>query len=265
MMPFYDVSTTAELEATAGVLAQVCDAAARANLEIMVVGAAARDILIGHVVGSPLQRATTDIDVAVSVASWSDVERLTAQLSRTADSVHRFAVRGVDVDIIPFGGIETDRRTITWPNDHSMDVLGFREAYAAAAQVKLPGDLVVAVASLPAQSVLKLIAWRDRRYESRRDAIDLKAILDAYHEGTYFDELYDGHVHLLEKHGFDPVLAGAERMGLEASSLLHPRYQTAITDLLDHETSRDALLADMGTMPGLGRSMLSAYREGFRR
>jgi predicted nucleotidyltransferase len=145
------------------------------------------------------------------------------------------------VDIVPFGEIESETRTITWSNDFRLDVFGFREAFASAVQVRLPGGLVVAVASLPAQSLLKLFAWRDRRYQSRRDAVDLKAILCAYHEGRYFEELYAEYGSLLDKHDFDHQLAGAERIGREAC----------------------ALIGDMGGAPDVNGALLSAYRDGF--
>jgi predicted nucleotidyltransferase len=229
----------------------------------MVVGAVARDILIRHVTGSGPHRATADIDIAVAVSSWKDVDCLTGTLEETRGGVHKFLVRGVEVDIIPFGDIESQERTITWPNHHMMDVLGFKEARDSAVHVTLPGGLNVAVASLPAQSVLKLFAWRDRRYQDRRDAIDLRTILGAYHEGPYFDELYTDYESLLAKHDFDPVFAGAERMGREASAIIGPANRHVVTDLLFFEERFDALAADMGSLVGENRALLSAYRGGF--
>ena len=69
------------------------------------------------------------------------------------------------------------------------------------------------MASLAAQSVLELFAWRDRRYDSTRDALDLRAIVCSYHEGPYLDELYQVHGDLLEKHDFDPASAGQSGWG----------------------------------------------------
>ncbi len=122
------------------------------------------------------------------------------------------------IDVIPFGGVERPDRTIVWPDDHMMNVLGFAEALASAVHVLLPRHVEVPVASLPAQSILNLVAWRDRRWDNRKDAVDLRSILMAYHHGPYQDELYDSHLHLLERHEFDPAAAGAERIGNEASA-----------------------------------------------
>jgi predicted nucleotidyltransferase len=262
-MNSYDASTARDLQPVAMVLAEIDRRATACGVTIMVVGATARDILIRHVLGSRPLRATADLDVAVAVASWHDVECLTRNLPRAGRNVHKFLIGAAQVDIIPFGGVESDKRIITWPDDHRMDVLAFSESLAAAVHVKLPGEITVAVPSLPAQSLLKLFAWRDRRLQDRRDAIDLRAILDAYHTGKYLDELYSTHEHLLIKHDFDTALAGADRLGSEASAILGLHNVSAVTDLLFSDEQFDALTADMGSYVPANRLLLSAYRDGF--
>jgi predicted nucleotidyltransferase len=262
-MRSFNASTAADLQPVALVLADLKYRADECAVEIMVVGATARDILIRHVVGSVPERATADIDVAVAVASWSHLDELTRPFTRQAGSEHKFEVRETEVDVIPFGEIEDTHRTITWPNDHRMNVFGFREAMSTAVHVTFPGDLVVAVASLPAQSLLKLFAWQDRHYDDRRDAIDLRSILLAYHEGPYLDELYARHARLIERHDFDPRLAGAHRIGSDARALIAPDNVGHVTDLLDDPQHFDLLGADMGGPVRENRSLLTAYREGF--
>jgi predicted nucleotidyltransferase len=262
-MRYFDASTATDLSATAAILSDLRHIAEKSGVKFMVVGAAARDILITHVVGSPPDRATADIDIAVAVSSWADVARLTDSMESTRGSVHKFAVRGTEVDVIPFGKIESNDRTITWSNDHVMNVFGFREAMNAAVQVSLPGELIVAVASLPAQCLLKLFAWRDRRHDDRRDAIDLNTILRAYHEGPYFEELYTAYESLLAKHEFDPALAGAERIGGEASALVAVADRHLVTDLLYAEELFELLIIDMGGNAARNRAMASAFRDGF--
>lgn len=262
-MHSFNASTAADLEPIALVLTDLQHRADECGVEIMVVGATARDILIRHVVGSVPERATADIDVAVAVSSWSHLRQLTHPFARRKGSEHKFEVRETEVDVIPFGDIEDANRTITWPDDHQMNVFGFREAMDTAVRVTLPGDLVVAVASLPAQSLLKLSAWQDRHNDDRRDAIDLKTIIYAYHEGPYLDELYTKHQPLVEKHEFDPKLAGADRIGREAKALIAPDNTSFVTDLLDSPEQFDLLAADMGGLVRENRSLLLAYRDGF--
>jgi predicted nucleotidyltransferase len=43
-------------------------------------------------------------------------------------SVHTFLVSGITVDIVPFGGIEREDRTVVWPDGSVMNTLGFAEA-----------------------------------------------------------------------------------------------------------------------------------------
>ena len=146
-----------------------------------------------------------------------------------------------------------------------MNVLGFAEALASAVRVKLPHQIEVSVASLPAQSILKLLAWRDRRWNSRKDAVDMRTLLMAYHAGPYFDALYEEHIDLLELHHFDPMIAGAERIGRDASALISDADRTVIRDtLLCDDDVLGALAADMGSgRVSDNRALLEAYRHGF--
>jgi predicted nucleotidyltransferase len=265
MMSQLDVSTKAELQSISRVLGDISDQASTCRSEILVVGAVARDILITHVTGASPSRATADVDVAVAVSSWYDLEKLTDVFEPIGGSGHKFAVRGTEVDIIPFGGVESDDRTIRWPNDHVMSVLGFKEAHTAAIHVRISNRHVVPVASLPAQSLLKLFAWRDRRNLNVRDAIDLRSILNAYHQGPYEEELYSEYADLLIRHGFAPNSAGAERMGMEAAALMTPDTRGHVTRILTDDDRFELLVGDMGRLLADNRALLTAYLAGFRR
>jgi predicted nucleotidyltransferase len=264
-MKFFDASTADDLAPIAAVLGDLQRRAAALGVEIMVVGAVARDILVRHHVGLTPERATTDIDIAVAVASWNEFDALTRPLDGPPRIPHEFRVLGTTVDIIPFGGIESTGRTIMWPNDHEMHMLGFAEAFASAVAVKLPHNVEVPVASLPAQSLLKLLAWRDRGRNNRKDAIDMRTILRAYHEGPYFDALYEEQAELLERYDFDPMTAGAAWIGQEAAALISAADRTLIREtVLGGNDALGALAADMGggrTSDNL--SLLTAYREAF--
>jgi predicted nucleotidyltransferase len=261
-MNFLDASTDPRLESTGTVLAKVLGRAARCGVQVMVVGAKARDILVTSVTGSPPARATRDIDIAVAVSSWSDVQRLTEGLERFSGVAHRYRIDGCPIDIIPFGGVESPDRRITWPDDHEMSVLGFQEALAAAVTVELPNGVSVAVASLPSQSLLKLFAWRDRNNQSRRDAIDLRYILLAYSEGRYLDALYTEHEDLVERNDFDPQLAGAERLGVEAGAVIGASGRAAAMTVLRPAERMARLAAAMGTAVAANMTLLAAYARG---
>ena len=262
-MTFFDVSTAAELEPLGTVLIELARHTEACDVDFMVVGAAARDILIKHGTGATPDRATADVDIAIAVASWQDFTCITQRLGGERGAAHRFVVLGVEVDIIPFGGVESAERTVDWPDDHVMDVLGFSEAYRSAIKAALPGGLVVSVASLEAQSLLKLFAWRDRRHQDTRDAIDLRSLLRVASEGRYLEGLYTDHEMILAKNDFDPVLAGAERIGRDAGRLLAAGDREAVTSILDSSDLLHALAADMRGSPGANTDLLGAYRSGF--
>ncbi|UUV34998.1 nucleotidyl transferase AbiEii/AbiGii toxin family protein [Amycolatopsis roodepoortensis] len=213
-------STEPDLRLAARVLARV-DAVARAvGVEYLVVGATARTILSIGLVGGPPERATQDIDIAAAMGTWDDFEHFVSRLERHGRSVHSFLVEGVEVDVLPYGGIEDEDRTVLWPDDHRMNVRGLREAVASAESVLLPGGVLIKVPAVPALALLKLLTWRDRRATTTRDAVDLGTMIGWYSSGPYWDRLYDEELEVLERHGFDPALAGAWLLGSHMPGLL---------------------------------------------
>jgi len=151
-------STDFEVLRAAKVLAKINEAAREAQVEYLVVGATARSLISIDLLGTSHQRRTDDIDIAAEVDSWNDYDSLVSTLKRHDGSVHKFIVEGTEVDVVPYGGIEQANRTITWPDDHVMNVLGFREAVDSAQTVLLPDGVSVKVPSIPALVLLKLFA-----------------------------------------------------------------------------------------------------------
>jgi predicted nucleotidyltransferase len=201
-------------------LTRVEAAARAAGVDYTVVGATARTILSLGLVGRPPERATRDVDIAVEVCTWADFDRLVGSLERRGRSVHSFLVEGVEVDVLPYGGIEREDRTILWPDDHRMNVRGLSEAVASAETVLLPGGLAVRVPAVPALALLKLLTWWERRASTSRDAIDLAMMISWYSSGPYLDVLYEEHPDLLARYDFDPAPAGAWLLGSELPGLL---------------------------------------------
>lgn len=199
------------------------------DARFMLVGAMARDLLLSFAHGIPSRRATEDLDFAFAVDDWGAFGDLRAALiaggafADVAGVAHRLLFDGRRVDLIPFGGLENADGTIDWPppQDTRMVVLGFREAIGAAVEARLPGDITVAVASLPALALLKLFAWGDRRYVQRgKDAGDLWLLLCTYLDAGNRERLYVEASHLLELQDYDDDLAGAWLLGADARRLL---------------------------------------------
>jgi predicted nucleotidyltransferase len=197
------------------------DAVARAaGVDYLVVGATARTILSLGLIGRPPERATRDVDIAAEVGTWADFERLVGKLEKRGRSEHSFLVEGIEVDVVPYGGIEREDRTILWPDDHRMSVRGLSEAVASAETVLLPGGLTVQVPAVPALALLKLLTWWERRALTTRDAIDLATMISWYSSGTCLDLLYEEQLDLLGRYEFDPALAGAWLLGSQLPALL---------------------------------------------
>src|ERR1700712_106408 len=111
-----------------------------AKVHYMLVGATARDLLLYHVFGHAVTRATYDLDFAILVDSWDQfaiVKQLFLDIpgftdkGRNAQRLY-YQPTGASfetiIDIIPFGKLETAERTIAWPPDADvvMNVRPFR-------------------------------------------------------------------------------------------------------------------------------------------
>lgn len=99
------------------VFRDVAGAAAALGVSFFVVGACARDLLLGLFYGLPIRRATNDIDFGIRVETWEEFEGLKATLTRTgkyAPDPYRLqrlsSADGTFIDIVPFGVSRMPRR-----------------------------------------------------------------------------------------------------------------------------------------------------------
>ncbi len=164
-----DLSDRAVLGSLARLLSSVRRAAD--DTPLLLVGAAARDILLVHAHGIVMQRATEDTDLALAVRDWKAFLRVRKKLLAsgmfTAEGpAHRLWFGDQRFDIMPFGRVERPDRSIAWPPEgvDVMNVRGLTEALATAVVVRLPGGVLIDVACLPALALLKIWAWEDRKY-----------------------------------------------------------------------------------------------------
>jgi predicted nucleotidyltransferase len=259
-----DLSSSIEprLAVAGEVLSLVSAVAEQHGVELMVVGATARDLLSAAIVGTPPARATADVDVAVAVPSWQGFEDLTSGLQRAGTAKHTFLVSGVEVDVVPFGDVETPDRRIDWGDGTLMNAVGLTETFARSERVRLPGGTEVRAPTVPGLAVLKLMAWSDRRLATKRDAVDLQTIMGWYGAGVLLDELYDSEPALLEQHDFDPDPAAAHRLGRHMAELLGASTGLVLAMLTDDHVAK--LAADMPASVVNRSATLRALREGMR-
>jgi len=211
----FDASTSPERVPFPEVLSALADLAHRTGTDLLLVGATARDVALAAEGHDAARRATNDVDIAVAVGDQDGFDRLVAGLERAkGTSPHKFIVQGVEVDIVPFGGIEREDRSIEWRDGTQMNTLGLTEALRCALELRLPDTVVLKVASLPAQAALKVFAWSDRGHWTSRDAVDLATLLRTYSEGQRLDEIYaERNYALLELYEYDVPLVGAHLLG----------------------------------------------------
>lgn len=250
-----------------------------AESPVLLLGAAARDLLLVHVHGVAVHRATEDTDLALAVPSWSAFLRIRDGLVRlktfkATDLPHRFWFEGQQLDIVPFGGVEGTNRCIAWPPDGNevMNVAGLSEALGTAVRIRLPGPVTAEVTSLPAMSLLKTWAWHDRRYRiPGKDASDLWLLLQHYRDAGIEDRLYDEEGQALAAFEFDLERSGAWLLGKDARGVLaHGPDQKRLLESLDAilrlEIDPDGPLGLVSQMPPGDRNrqlaLVSAFHAG---
>jgi predicted nucleotidyltransferase len=232
---------------SAALFTSVSETAWSLAIAFFVVGATARDMIfeLGH--GRPSRRATLDRDFGVRVESWAEFGKfkeslLTSGLFEETRDVQRLRFQGgLDVDIVPFGGVADNEGAIRWPPDEDvvMSTVGFEDAYRTAQRVRVKANppLDILVASIPGLTILKLISWADRPHARSRDAIDLAFILERYLDAGNTDRLFEEYIDLVEVADFDYDRAGARLLGRDIAKIGAPETIKTIREILAKETS----------------------------
>lgn len=257
-----------------GVLVKLVTAAA-GEMPFLMAGAMARDLLLVHAHGIPSNRATEDVDLAFLAQNWDAFEAVRRKLLATGEfvevprkGIHKLRFRRtLEVDILPFGGVERlDRSIVLPPDDSEMSMFGFKEALGSTMTVLLPDDVRVQVVSLPALAILKFSAWTERRLrEPGKDAYDLLLIIKNYATASG-ERLYDANPHVVGSPS-DYEAAGAWLLGKDMAWLLdeegHERLARIIADEAD-EAGQLRLVGDMTRNdPDRALELLAALEDGF--
>lgn len=206
------------------------------GLEVMLIGAGARILLIDEPYGNS-ERQTHDRDFCVRVAGWGEYERLgqallaSGRFTRTKVP-HRFTHgAGTMVDLVPFGGIEDGQGRIRFEGSGKvMNLRGTREALAAAKLLEI-GQVRVRVVSEAGLVLLKLFAWDDRR--ELKDLQDIAAVLDHYDRNAAADDIFD---RLAEELANDVITydeAPACLLGLDLGLMAEPETRAELAAVLE--------------------------------
>lgn len=254
-----DLTGRTDIPVAEEVLAELASLCGELELEFIVVGAAARDLVIHALQRTDPIRATEDIDIGVAVRIGEQFTELADRLTRKGTSAHKFEVLGIEVDVVPFGEIEQGRE-VRFADDHHLDVNGLQEAHATSVPVRMPRGTELRVASAPAQSALKVLAWRDRHTANPKDGIDLRVILNALAEAPFVDEVWADD-EALDSTDYDIVAAASYHYAHLAAEAFAPVDGQAVLDTLRDARLTPVLLRHMRSE--FAPDLLEGYRKGF--
>lgn len=255
------------------------------GLELLLVGAQAKVILLENIHGLNPGRATGDIDFAFAVENWDQFNQIKQSLIATGKFKEQSKVKqrliyqssliehGFVVDIIPFGKVQDDRNMIAWPPemDVVMSVSGYQEALDSALLVELDTDLVIKVVSLAGLAILKIFAWSERgTVTENKDALDLLTLLRSYNEAGNTDRIYEVPApEVLEAMNYDPELMGAWLLGYDVAAIADQSTIETIAELI--ESKKQNLIIQMAkSLPGndyaleVAEALLSSFTQGIK-
>jgi predicted nucleotidyltransferase len=168
------------------------------NVDFYIIGAIAKEYWYQR--GNKRMRQTKDVDFAVLVASREVYEAVRERLRghQFADTRENAFVmispQGVQVDLLPFGDIAIDDNVqLTGEGMIKIRVNGFMEVYeTGVTEVEMETGHVFKAATLPAITLLKLIAYDDRPEKRQKDARDIAGIIQHFFD-LEADLIYEHH------------------------------------------------------------------------
>ena len=187
-----------------GVLQTLQNAFAELQIDYFVIGAVARDIWNAE--SGRTSRRTKDIDFAVFVGKRDEYEAIKQHLIKRekyrdtrTNSFVLLTPGGVQVDILPFGGIENDGEVrVEGKGLTKIRVEGMLEVFETGTKpVIAENGREFQVASLAAITLLKLIAYDDRPEVRQKDAGDIANILQHFFD-LQAEMIYDEHKDLFD-------------------------------------------------------------------
>lgn len=222
------------------VIKKVCN---ENNIQVFLVGALARDIILRYMYNIDKEwRATEDIDLAINIDGWENYKKLTEiliskyQFEPESNITHRFRYKKtILVDILPYGLIAgNDGLLFLHPEFTSkVTVIGFNEVYNFTECLKLSEDpkLEMNIVSLPGLVILKLFSWDEKYPERKHDATDIGIIIKNYIDAGNFDRFIESD--FLEEKDFDYDIGAARLLGRDIKSICSEKTLNALLGILE--------------------------------
>lgn len=170
------------------------------HIDCYLVGAVARDIWLSADEASASKRKTDDVDIAVMISDAGQYTQVKQALFDTGkftphetEAIKIFYEQAIEIDLLPFGGIEGEDRVITFtePSLFVIHMPGFAEIYPYALKIGLGDQLDLKVCTPEGIILLKLIS-NDDRPQRTHDIEDIEHMLKVYFE-LFSDVVYNDH------------------------------------------------------------------------
>lgn len=226
-------------------LQAISNVASTLNIPFFIIGAAARDFLLEHCYGIKAPRMTLDLDLAIKVETWDKYDELingliVAKGFTKLPQKQRLQFETIQIDIIPFGQKDTKDFQIKWPPEYEviMNMLGFEEVYQSSINLRLSRDPILDVRSptLAGLSILKLLSWEEKYPERKKDAEDLRFIMDKYERAGNRNRLFDNELELLKSEDYDLEWASIKLLGKDMVSICDQQTLYSVKRILLEET-----------------------------
>jgi predicted nucleotidyltransferase len=221
------------------------------GIDYYLIGAVAKEIWYSR--GKRSHGKTKDVDFAVFVGNLEQYEEIRAYLidrkgfhDIRRNSFVLITPSGLEVDILPFGGIEMDGSVkMADVGLTSISLNGFMEVYNEGTEsVTIKTGHQFKVATLPSIVLLKLIAFDDRPEMRMKDARDIANLITHYFD-LQADFIYEHHADLfsIDNEEFDQAMGetSARVIGREIKRItkqnpaLYERVKGIIQSFLSEE------------------------------
>jgi len=236
---------------TAGTLVRIAGLASDQHLSILLIGAFARDVLFCHIRGIATNRRTLDVDISVQLSGWDAYDELHHRMTSAGfarpDDDHpekfRDTETGREVDLLPFGEIAENGKTVIWREDNSpWSVVGIQDAFDHALLLPTESDGIrreLPVISIPALVMLKIVAVHDRpRDRFKKDGTDIGFVIKHYLDAGNHERLFrPPEDDIMRRVGDDLDLATARLIGRDIAAICSPDTKEHIHGLLQRETT----------------------------
>lgn len=176
----------------------------RFDIDFYLVGAIARDIHLSANHELYSSRRTNDVDLAITITDEAQYDELMTALISTGlfepadhEPIKLIYKKGLEVDLLPFGAIETSNRNVTLSNPtFVLNMPGFTEIYPFVSEYHITKGQTVKVCTMEGIVLLKLIA-NDDRPQRTKDIADIEHIIQCYFQ-LNDDDIYMNHFDIME-------------------------------------------------------------------